>query len=260
MTNKDDFFKKVKEAESYYYKHNPCYHCGPGNGCDDCRDCSESKKSRELWKELCNIKKEYNEKFGVDYDKEVEEIAELHRTTLRKKQILKDVWEQCTFDEIIDAGFEYNKCSGCDLLGAAAEFEYNEDNDKSKEQIFIDRFRALFEETDTKDLPWARNVMEILYDYYDTDQLLNYFDKDDMIDHCDGSWEMDNYIKEERDKAVEEYKDEMAEMYVPYTKKDFQNEVEGMNKYDFKRFLCDITGNSYFCDDEKLLNDLKDKI
>ena len=39
------FFKKIKEAESYYYKNNPCYHCGPGNGCDDCRDCKDSKIS-----------------------------------------------------------------------------------------------------------------------------------------------------------------------------------------------------------------------
>ena len=179
---------------------------------------------------------------------------------MTNKELLKEVWERLSFDEIIDAGFEYNKCSGGQLINAAAEFEYNENSDKSKEQLFIDRLRSLFEETDTKDLPWARNVMEILYDYYDTDQLLDYFDNDDMIDHCDGSWEMDKYIKDERDKAVEEYKDEMAELYIPYTKKDFMNEVEGLNKYEFKRFLCDLTGNSYFCDNEKLLNDLKDKI
>ena len=102
--------------------------------------------------------------------------------------------------------------------------------------------------------------MKILYKYYDTDELLDYFNIDDMIDNCDGSWEMDDYIKDECDRAVEEYKYEMSEMYVPYTKNDFQNEVEEMNKYDFKRFLCDVTRNSYFCDDEKLLNDLKNKI
>lgn len=260
MINKDDFFKKIKEAEIYYYRNNPCYHCKPGNGCDDCRDCTDSKISYEMWKKIYNLKKEYKEKFGVDYDKEGEETVELHRNTSRKQQLLKDVWEQYTFDEIIDAGFEYNKCSGGQLINAAAKFEYNEDNDKSKEQVFIDRIKELFDETDTKDLPYGRNMMEILRNYYDTGELLDYFDKDDMIDHLDGSWEMDMYIKDERDKAVEEYKDEMSEIYVPYTKKDFQNEVEEMNNYDFKRFLCDITRNSYFCDNEKLLNDLKNKI
>lgn len=179
---------------------------------------------------------------------------------MTNKELLKEVWERLSFDEIIDAGFEYNQCSGEQLINAATEFEYNEDNDKSKEQIFIDRLRALFEETDTKDLPWARNVMEILYDYYDTDQLLDYFDKDDMIDHCDGSWEMDRYIKEERDKAVDEYKDEMAELYIPYTRKDFMNEIYGLNSYNFKRFMCDIIGLGYCVDNNEILDTIKEKL
>lgn len=29
--DKNDFFKKIKESENYYYKNNPCYKCGPGN-------------------------------------------------------------------------------------------------------------------------------------------------------------------------------------------------------------------------------------
>lgn len=188
MINKEDFFKKIKETENYYYKNNPCYRCEPGNRCDDCRDCTDIKISREIWKKIYNLKKEYKEKFGVDYDKEVEENIELYKNTQNKQQILKDVWEQCTFDEIIDTGFEYGKCSGGQLINAAAEFEYNEDNNKSKEQLFIDRIKELFDETDTKDLPYARNIMEILHNYYDTGELLDYFDKDDMIEHCDGSW------------------------------------------------------------------------
>ena len=40
-----------------------------------------------------------------------------------KKELLKQLWEQCSFDEIVDAGFEYNKCSGEKLINAAAEFE-----------------------------------------------------------------------------------------------------------------------------------------
>ena len=69
IMNKDEFFKKIKEAESYYYKNNPRYHCGSGNGCDDCRDCKDSKISREMWENVYNLKKEYKEKFGTDYYK-----------------------------------------------------------------------------------------------------------------------------------------------------------------------------------------------
>ena len=42
---------------------------------------------------------------------------------MNKAELLKQLWEQCSFDEIIDAGFEYNKCSGEKLINAAAEFE-----------------------------------------------------------------------------------------------------------------------------------------
>lgn len=171
---------------------------------------------------------------------------------MTNKELLKEVWARLSFDEIIDAGFEYNKCSGEQLINAAAEFEYNENNDKSKEQLFIDRLRALFEETDTKDLPWAHDVMEILYDYYDTDQLLDYFDNDDMIDHCDGTWEMDAYLKKnqmESDDEVEEY-----------TFKDFQKEVEELPNWKFRNFLCDIFMLGHCGSDEELINKLKEHI
>ena len=29
---------------------------------------------------------------------------------MTKKELLKQVWEICSFDDIINAGFEYNKC------------------------------------------------------------------------------------------------------------------------------------------------------
>jgi hypothetical protein len=39
------------------------------------------------------------------------ENNKLYREQIRKRKLLKEVWDECSFDEIIDAGFEYNKCS-----------------------------------------------------------------------------------------------------------------------------------------------------
>ena len=67
VLTKEDIVAKIKAAESKYYKENPCFHCGPGNGCDDCRGCEDAKKSWELGNELSKAKKEYEQRFGHSY-------------------------------------------------------------------------------------------------------------------------------------------------------------------------------------------------
>ena len=44
VLTKEDIVAKIKAAESKYYKESPCLHCGPGNGCDDCRGCEIQKR------------------------------------------------------------------------------------------------------------------------------------------------------------------------------------------------------------------------
>ena len=58
---------------------------------------------------------------------------------MTKEELLKQVWETCSFDDIINAGFEYNKCSGEQLINAANEFESNETN----EDNFIEKLTKL---------------------------------------------------------------------------------------------------------------------
>jgi hypothetical protein len=60
---------------------------------------------------------------------------------MTKEELLKQVWKTRTFDEIIDAGFEYNKCSGEQLINAAAEFDAPENNDED----LIDKLKNLLE-------------------------------------------------------------------------------------------------------------------
>lgn len=166
-----------------------------------------------------------------------------------KAELLKQVWETCTFDEIIDAGFEYNKCSGEQLINAASEFENPEQ--ESDDKSIQDKFEELLEKY-SKNLPWCGDMMSILEDYYHQSSMMDYFDNDDLIEHLDGTWEMDAYLKEnqiESDDEVEEY-----------TFKDFQKEVDELPNWKFRRLICDWLMCNYFVSDDELINKLKDRM
>ena len=64
---KEEIIAKIKEAETKYYKESPCLHCGPGNGCDDCRGCEDAKKNHELEIMLDKARKEFHDNFGITY-------------------------------------------------------------------------------------------------------------------------------------------------------------------------------------------------
>lgn len=42
-----------------------------------------------------------------------------------------------------------------------------------------------------------------------------------------------------------------------YTREDLIRDSQSMNSEEFRRLLCDLTGNMYCVSDEKLLNDIK---
>lgn len=105
LQEKIEFYNKIVEAIKKFYKNDPCSHCGY----DDCRGCNDGKISNNMWKEVQSLMKEYKEKFGGDYYKEREENETKRREKIRKEVILKEVWETCSFDEIIEAGIKYSK-------------------------------------------------------------------------------------------------------------------------------------------------------
>lgn len=170
---------------------------------------------------------------------------------MNKAELLKQLWEQCSFDEIIDAGFEYNKCSGEKLINAAAEFEKPE---TESEQSFIDKLSDLFKNTDTKTLPWGDEIMAVITDYYSNSSLIDYFDKDELIEWLDGSFEMDMYVENEiRERELSEEVDE-------YTFADYTKEVESLPNYKLKNYLCDLVMANHHISDDELMNLLKEKI
>lgn len=93
IPSKEELIKKIKEADSKYYKESPCMHCGPGNGCDDCRGCEDAKKNWELDEERRKAYEEFKKYMGYSYEQE------------------------CDYKNIIDAENNYNKfvklCQSC---------------------------------------------------------------------------------------------------------------------------------------------------
>lgn len=173
-----------------------------------------------------------------------------------KKKLLKEIWENCSFDEIIDAGFEYDKCHGDDLINAASEFELKNDIHED----FMDALEYLFESHRTK-LPWVNEVVGTVVEYFSESSVLDYFYNDDLIEHLDGTWEMDRYIEDKCKEAVKEYKEE-NDLYPDYrsTNRDsLIRVIQNMRKEDFRRFLCDLAGLYYCVDDDKLYEELKFK-
>ena len=253
--NKDDFFKKIKEAEQHYYKNSPCHHCYSGNGCDDCRDCKDGEIDHQMYQEVNKLKDEYKEKFGVDYDEEIKELTLKTSKEIHKKKLLEEVWKKCNLQEILNAGYECEAIQAIDIIKEAEEID-KESFSVSLKTDFIENLRELFDRTPSRQLPYAYEVMEEILPHYNDSELMDCFDKDKMIEFCDGSYEMDNFLGDRERDIIAEYKADNP----PVTKEILVRELQDGNKMDFKRFLCDLVDANYHIVNEELFDRLKERI
>lgn len=172
-----------------------------------------------------------------------------------KKELLKQVWEKCTLQEILDAGYESESIQAIDVLKEAEEIEKDSFNVSLKVD-FMENLADLFESTPSKDLPWAHEIMEEISNHYSDSSLMKYFEKDDMIEYCDNSFEMDNYLNKKRKDIIEEYKNE----YPAMGKDEFIRQVQDYSPYSFRLILCDLVDASYHISTDDLLQRLKEKL
>ena len=253
--NKDDFFKKIKEAEKHYYIISPCHHCYSGNGCDDCRGCKDGEIDYQMYQEVKKLKDEYKEKFGVDYDEEKKELILKTSKEIHKKKLLEEVWKQCNLQEILNAGYECEAIQAIDIIKEAEEID-KESFSVSLKADFIDNLRELFDSTPSLQLPDAYEVMEEILPHYNDTELMECFDKDEMIKFCDGSYEMDNFLGDRERDIIEEYKADNP----PVTKEILVRELQDCMHYQFRRFLCDLVDANYHISNECLFDELKKRL
>lgn len=93
-------------------------------------------------------------------------------------------------------------------------------------------------------------------------------DSDDVELQKDGTYRvemwLDEVFEEIDDLDLEEEADKRGLLHSSnndesddYTREDFLREVQSMNADEFRRLLCDMTGNMYCVSDDKLLDDIK---
>ena len=111
--DKLEFFNKIKLLISEFNKNNPCRYC-VGNGCDDCRDCSDAEKRYTMETNIYTLKKEYKNLYGSDYDDDYIDYLRSNRNT----KILKSV---TTYKKILKEWCEKNMNVHTDWIGTRVE-------------------------------------------------------------------------------------------------------------------------------------------
>lgn len=164
----------------------------------------------------------------------------------KDKELLKHIWESYTFDDIINAGFEYNMCSAEQLINAAAEFEHP-DSDNTSCIDTIDKIEELIKE----DKPSDFEIAKLIEEEYDIKDILWHWDNDEIIDYLEGSIELDKYVEEHSTDDTD---------YDVYTFKDFLEELEQLPNYKLKNVLCDLVMSNHHISNEELIKKLLEKI
>ena len=164
----------------------------------------------------------------------------------KDKKILKEIWDKYTFNEIIDAGFENNKCGAMDLKVAAAEFS-DPEQEYDYEEIFKDAsINDLNEITRALENEF---LLEDIIDSFGADDLLDHFNDDDLLEHLENSDALryhDEEVEDDyHDKMYDEIMNELFDCY-EFNKKEFMKELEDSNADDLHMFLCNLLGIGYY--------------
>ena len=160
-----------------------------------------------------------------------------------KKKLLQIIWDECSFDEIIDAGLDLNKCSSSDIINAASEYE---DPEKSALEDII----AESSIEDVMDAIRSEFTIEDIVGELNRDDILDCFDKDDILWYLEGSYDLekhDDEVKEEYYHTMyEEVLKELEDTY-DFNYKQFVNDI--CNEYspdDYHKLICNILGVGYY--------------
>ena len=160
-----------------------------------------------------------------------------------KKKLLEIIWSECTFDEIINAGLDLNKCSSSDIINAASEYE-----DPEKSAI-----KDIISESSIKDVMEAVRSEFTIKDIvgeFDRDDILDCFDKDDILWYLEGSYDLekhDDEVKEEYYHTIYEEIVEEIESTYDFNYKQFIKDIaEEYSPDDYHKLICDILGVGYY--------------
>ena len=160
-----------------------------------------------------------------------------------KKKLLQIIWDECSFDEIIDAGLDLNKCSSSDIINAASEYE---DPEKSALEDIISESSV----EDVMEAVRSEFTIEDIVGELGRDDILDCFDKDDILWYLEGSYELENHddaVKEEYYHAMYEEIVKEVESTYDFNYKQFIKDIaKEYSPDDYHKLICNILGVGYY--------------
>lgn len=160
-----------------------------------------------------------------------------------KKKLLQIIWDECTFDEIIDAGLDLNKCSSSDIINAASEYE---DPEKSDLEDVI----ASSSVEDVMEAVKAEFTIDDIVGELERDDVLDCFNNDDILWYLEDTWELDRHddeVKEDYYHTLYEEIIEEVESTYDFNYKQFIKDIaEEYSPDDYHKLICDIIGVGYY--------------
>ena len=156
---------------------------------------------------------------------------------LTKEFLLQKLWESCTFDEIINAGLEKNKCTSTDIIEAASEYG------KPANEYSDDEIKDIVQNADID------VVMDALKDKYKVREIIKTISEDDILNCFDFS-DIEYYFSFDIDEKYDEYKREgydegYSQGYAVAIDIPIKQPLRDGNIDDKWTYLCDIFSLSY---------------
>jgi len=185
---------------------------------------------------------------------------------IKDKELLKSLMDKYTIEEIVDEYLKAGKCSSTDILDIADDIYDNGENPIEQINNIMDFERQKSLNNPIESMISLEDMMhDIMFVYYDRDDIIRCFDNDELLDYLENSFELENYVEDKVNEAInevkEEYDKEIDELInAPTNKKGLMKTIRDIDLYsdDIHNLLCEITNsNKYEKDGSIIINRLK---
>lgn len=125
---------------------------------------------------------------------------------------LVDIVKRNGFNETIDVLMEANIISSIDILSIADEIYDNGENPIEQIDNIMDfeRQRALNDPTESM-ISLEDMMHDIMFVYYDRDDIIKCFDDDELLDYLENSFELEKYVEDKVEEAEYDLRNEFDE-------------------------------------------------
>lgn len=125
---------------------------------------------------------------------------------------LVDIVKRNGFNETIDVLMEANVISSIDILSIADEIYDNGENPIEQIDNIMDfeRQRALNDPTESM-ISLEDMMHDIMFVYYDRDDIIKCFDDDELLDYLENSFELEKYVEDKVEEAEYDLRNEFDE-------------------------------------------------